>query len=299
MTKKSIIFLSILVALIAVSVVLSRPADKRDNGRVQLVDFESGDLKGIDFVAEDGSWGVEYDGEWKVKESDKTDKIALDNLISSLLSFDAKLISEDTDAAEEYGITEKSVRVEYEEKNGKKTAFVLGNKTPPETEYYLMDNEGLIYSVYSEVGDAMKYRKYRVEDSFVYGKEYEEISRIEVDGNPPFALISRQSSWSFESGEKKEEIPIEDIRKTVTRHFGGMYSLEKLDGTAENNEKCGFGGGDAVTTVTVSDFKGNRDSFYIGKDTESGVYIKVNDNDEIYRVISDYFGFIKLYREGV
>lgn len=299
MTKKSIIFLIILVALIAISVIVSMPDNTRENQRVWLADFESGDLKGIDFVTEDGVWGVEYDGEWKVKDSEKTDKVALDNLLSSILKFDAKLIAENNGAADEYGITDKSVRVEYEKKNGERKVFVLGNKTPPETEYYLMDEDKNIYSIYSEVGDAFRYRKYRVEDSFVFGKEYEELSRIDVDGNPSFSLINRQSSWSFESVGRREEISIEDIRRTVTRHFGGMYSLEKLDGTDENNKECGFDGELEITTVTISDFKGNKDKIYIGRETDNGVYIKLNDNDEIYRVIADYFGFIKLYREGV
>ncbi len=298
MTKKSVIFLIILAALTAVSVIVSMP-NKTNNQRVQLADFDSGDLKGIDFISESEVWGVEYDGEWKVKDSDKTDSIALGSMISSVLTFDAKLIAENDDMAAEYGIGDKSVRVEYEKKNGEKTVFVLGDKTPPGTEYYLMDDENRIYSVYSEVGDAFRYRKYRVEDSFVFGKEYEEISRIEVDGSPAFSLINKQSAWRFESGTHTEEISIEDIRRTVTRHFGGMYSLEKLDGTGENNRKCGFDGEAETTTVTILDFKGNRDNIYIGKETDNGVYIKLNDNDEIYRVIKDYFEFIKLYREGV
>ena len=45
MTKKSIVFLIILVALTAISVIVSMPDNARENQRVWLADFESGDLK--------------------------------------------------------------------------------------------------------------------------------------------------------------------------------------------------------------------------------------------------------------
>ncbi len=297
MTKKSLIFVIAAVILAAACALLSLPSKKESDGRKTLVNYRDGQLKQIEFSCENYDWGVEYSGKWKVKDSDITDDSAVENLVGSIVSFKGKYVCKAGANAKDYGIDGKSLKIVYTEKGGAEKTFFLGNKTPPGTEYYLSDGKS-IYSIYSETGDAFRSEKYSAESSFVYGIDYGNISKITVSGNPPLEFVNRQSKWIVKSGGYNEEVPPEKIRSGVTRHFGGMYSKMTLENNEANNEKCGFGDKE-VSTVTVESFKGDTDTIYLGAATDDGIYIKVNDNNKIYKVIKQYFEFIELYREGV
>ncbi len=298
MTKKSIVFVIAALLLAAVCALLSLPKRESGDGRKTLADYKDGNLSEVDFICKNGNWGIEYDGKWKVKNSNDTDDTAIENLVSSILRFKGNLVCPLGENAVDYGIGENSLKIVYTEKDGRQKTFVLGDKTPPGTEYYLSDGKN-IYTVYSETGDAFKSEKYSAESSFVYGIDYGSISKITVSGSPALEFVNRQSKWIVKSGGYSEEVSIDKIRSGITRHFGGMYSKMTLDGNLQNDEKCGFADGSVVTTVTIESFGGNTDTLYLGKETDDGIYIKVNDNDKIYKVIKQYFEFIKLYREGV
>lgn len=295
MSKRNIVLVAILIVLGLAAAWLTFGQKEKDNGRQLLVDFEEDELESITFIHGAEEWSLlNDDSGWHVNESDNSSTTAIESFIPSILKFDGKRIK--TDDISEYGFDENSYRIKYKIKKGGTVFYTLGRRTPSETEFYVLDDKNVVYTVYSMVGQAIQTEKSQMLDTYVYGIEYSDIARIDVDGPTPISIIREDEGWLFESGSFKESLTEELVKRQVTRYFGGMYCLSSMEDTPENEDNCGLK--NPAETVTITDIKGNIDKILIGNETEKGVYIKVN-NGMIYHVISDYFKFIKTFREVV
>ena len=295
MNKRNLVLVSVFLALGITAAWLTFGQKEKDSGRQLLVDFKEDELESIAFIHGADSWSlVNDDSGWHVKDSDNSAVSAIESFIPSLLKFDGKRIQ--ADDISEYGFDDDSYKIEYTRKGGGTVSFTLGRRTPSETEFYILYDKTRVYTVYSMVGQAIQTEKSQMLETYVYGIEYSNIARIDVDGSPPIAIIKQDGGWIFESDNFKESLKEELVRRQVTRYFGGMYCLSSMEDTPENEEKCGLNNPSA--TVSITDKKGNTDKILIGNETEKGVYIKVNDGI-IFEVISDYFKFIKSFREVV
>ncbi len=295
MNKRNLVLVSVFLVLGIAAAWLTFGQKEKDSGRQLLVDFKEDELESIAFIHGADSWSlVNDDSGWHVKDSDNSAVSAIESFIPSLLKFDGKRIQ--ADDISEYGFGDDSYKIEYTRKGGGTVSFTLGRRTPSETEFYILYDKTRVYTVYSMVGQAIQTEKSQMLETYVYGIEYSDIARIDVDGSPPIAIIKQDGGWIFESDNFKESLKEELVRRQVTRYFGGMYCLSSMEDTPENEEKCGLDNPSA--TVSITDKKGNTDKILIGNETEKGVYIKVNDGI-IFEVISDYFKFIKSFREVV
>lgn len=297
MNRKRTVFLLIPLVLVILAVVISIPyTKKKTDERIILADFDAQEINGIEFNNEEYSWKLVNDGSFVVEGNRKTDETAVNLLLGNLLYFDGKLIAKQADK-KIYGLDKPLASVTYTEKNGNKTTFYLGNKTSPGTEYYVSDENGNIYTVYTEIGDAIQSERYEVEDSFILGIDYDNLRKIEVGGELPFDLIRENNNWKMICRDFSKEIPTDIVKQKVTRHFGGMYSLRTIEATEDNRKK--YWSEAAGDTVTLYDKDDKIYVINIGVIDNGQTYITVNDDNIIYCVIEDCFEFIKLFREEV
>ncbi len=292
------IFIAVFIVILICTVIVLLPDKKMNsNDRVMIVDFIEEDLSEIKMDNTEQPYSLVNNDGWFVKDSSSSLDEPIKNMLADILSFDGILVGSDIADASEYGINEDSLRMTYIDKNNESVSFTLGNKTPSGTEYYIADDNNDVYAIYTAPGDALKTKKYLLEDSYILGIEYEDISKITVEGEGPFELSKSGSKWTLIGNNEMQTIDEFTVRSDVTRHFGGMYSMATYPDNDENNEKFGFN--EDVQKVTITDFDGNINTFYIADEEGKSVYIKLNEEKIIYSVVKDYFEFIKQYREGV
>lgn len=271
--------------------------DAADTGRVMLIKNDKADIVNMTFTYNGDSFTLKNsNGSWILEDSGKPDGNMIEEYSRQVINMDGKLIEQDCQDKAKYGISESAhtINIEYDDRTSR--SFILGNKTPPGTEYYISDDDNNIYTIYTAEGSAVAIEKYQVEDNFIFGVNYEHLSRITVNSQNGFELSKDQSNWTINKNGVSETIPTDKVRMHVTKSFGGMYAQKTYGVNDERNEKYGFN--EVNTYVTVTDTEGNVNTFILGAETDDGRYIKFNGNNEIYLVTKDYFSFVNSYEEG-
>ena len=253
-----------------------------DDGRVQVFHAAANEISEIHIKKNNENFTVKNSGSgWNFIGIDlDTDSMAMNNYLSVMLDLKGKPLSGGSGG---YGFESPSITAEYVYFDGRTKTLYLGNKTPPQTEYYLSDDKGNIYTVYSSDGDVMSFGISSIADMFIYGKDYSEIKSVEVSGK--YTLV-QNNGWTYNN----TAVESENVRRRVTRYLSGMYANKLYEASAENKAAYGL---DAPTKiVTVTDTNGESENFFVGNVTDEGTYIMTNKKDIIYRVVNGCFDYV-------
>lgn len=253
-----------------------------DDGRKEIFKASPNEISEIHIKKNDEDFTIKNSGDgWEFAGADiNTDSMAVNNYLSTMLDLKGKPLQGKGGG---YGLENPAVTAEYVYFGGKTKTLYLGSKTPPQTEYYLSDDKGNIYTVYSSDGDVMSFGVSSIADMFIYGKDYEDIKSVEVSGK--YTLV-QDNGWTY----NKTAVADENVRRRVTRYLSGMYANRLFAASAEN--KAAYGLDAPSESVTVTDTNGETESFFIGSVTGDGTYIMTDKNDVIYRVVNSCFDYV-------
>lgn len=253
--------------------------------RIQIFTANCEDIKHIHITGDENFTLKNSGNGWEIADMNvSTDEMSVNNYLSSMFNLKGKLIARSRSDLSEYGLDLPRISAEYVFRNGNSRKLYLGNKTPPQTEYYLADEEGNVYTIYTADGDLICSDVSSLADTFIYGIDYDDIQTITVIDSLVFTKNS-DGAWYKDDTQVSEEL----IRQKITRYLGGMYAQKLIRATDEN--KAIYGVENPQAEIRITSARGKEDVFYIGDVTEDGTYFMTDKNDVIYRVINSYFDY--------
>ena len=169
MYKGSVTALTVMVlALIFRLAVGGIKVDKKYNvegERTAITDISLEEVEKIDFENSDDNFTIiRENNSFYVKDrKSETDKNAAQELVNYILKIEGRLLERNCKDTAQYGFDNPKASVRFYV-GGKSTALKIGNLTPAETEYYVMADDGSVYSIYSSVGSKLLSRKWQLMD---------------------------------------------------------------------------------------------------------------------------------------
>ena len=164
--------------------------DKYNNegARSEIISLERGETQEIAFKnSEEDFTLVNKGGSYFIKESNvEADVQAVSQVLDNILKIDGKLLEKKCSDIAQYGLDTPKAVVSFTAK-GEKTTLTLGNLTPAETEYYLMNDDGDVYSIYTNAGTALLSRRWQFMDLTLFTSAYDDISTVSVKGENSFS----------------------------------------------------------------------------------------------------------------
>lgn len=284
----------VIVVLIAVLFVAGYGALKQSlNGGTEtrdvIVNITQEDIVCVEVLHEDESYTLIKENGWRMKEVEQPLLSgAVNDYFNKTLPMEGKRIEYPSEPSV-YGITEDATQVVYTLKNGKKKTIVLGNKTPSETEAYVSDDEGNIYTVYTLVSNALSNRMYHFLDDYIVGFAYEDLSRLVIRNPSGESILRREETqWIYEPDNRAAEEF--EVKSKITRYLGGIYALKCFRKTDENLQKYGFDNAEMQLEITLR----NGDTTVITAGALEGeyLYITVDEKPFIYCVNRGSFEFL-------
>lgn len=277
------------VIMAAVYIVIgSMPAEK-EKSRDVILDFSVNDVIRAEFDLRENSYSlVRTDGKWKIESIDAdTDEGAVNGFFGDTLPMEGKRINNPEEPSV-YGFDNPRARVEYTFADGTKKQITLGANTPSDTEAYVTDGKD-IYTVYTQVSNALSNKMYSFIDSFIAGYEYEKTAGLEITNSTGrYTLLHSGGEWTYaETGRTADEF---QIKSKITRYLGGIYMLKCYVRNDENMQKYGFDKNGSSLRIMLSD---NTESVIrTGVTDNNELYITIDEKPFIYCVDSSCFGFL-------
>ncbi len=258
----------------AVYIVISRAPAEKAESRDVILDFSVNDVTRAEFDLQENSYSlVKADSEWKIEGIDAdTDEGAVNGFFGDTLPMEGKRINNPEEPSA-YGFDNPRARVEYTFADGKKKQITLGANTPSDTEAYVTDGKD-IYTVYTQVSNALSSKMYSFIDSFIAGYEYEKTISLEITNSTGrYTLFHSNGKWTYaETGQPADEF---QIKSKITRYLGGIYMLRCYVKNNENMQKYGFDQSSGSLKIKLSD------------NTESVIRTGMTDGNELYIIIDE------------
>ena len=296
MKKSTTIFTVIIAAVLIVCYGalrhrLNKPAQHMD----AIVNFTQEELLSVEVSTPDEEYTLVKNGDtWSIEGIDEPLLLGgVNDYFNKTLPMKGELI-ENPSTPETYGMDNYTSCVTYTLKNGKKKTVTLGNQTPSETEAYVLDDKGNLYTVYTLVSNALDNQIYHFIDDYITGFIYEELQQIKIiNSSGEVTLRHNDGEWIYEpSGEKADEFL---VKSKITRHLGSIYALKCFKKTDENLQKYGFDNQKMRLEVTVKN--GETTVINAGTLQDEYLYITVDEKPFIYCVNSKSFEFLTGVRD--
>lgn len=260
--------------------------------KIKMIEFESAD---DDFTLEQKDGKILLDGR------DEIDEKTSEQLLKSLLKIDGRLIAEncsDDDLAQ-YGADNPAARVRYITENGE-TALSLGKATPSKTEYYVIRDDGAVFSVYMGSANALGTKRWQFMDMKLFSLPYEDIAEIKVEGSNAFTAVKQSAGvWKVLSENEGEyEVTDEKMRSEAGLYSENMFAKRAYRNTAERRAEYGLENPEGAVTFTGKNGASARFEFRVDLDKKEAAVIK-NGGDTIYITVASYFGMSDIKKEDL
>lgn len=304
--RTSIIAAVILVVCLAMWFVAdSLHVEKKYNTngeREKIVAINRNDLKSIEFENSDESFVlIRKDGKFTVDNRiTETDENAAAQLLDNILEIDGRLIQKSCSDTGTYGLDTPAAKVTYTENNGKKTVLALGSLTPAKTEYYLLNGDGSLYSIYMGKGNRLSTKRWQLMNTAVFGMSYETLAGIRVEGQNSYTATKQSTGvWSVSSdSEGSFDAADEKVRAAVGLYIENMYAKRMYENNAEKRAEYGLDNPEGVVTLKSRDGSETRFTVRRNADKKEAAVIK-NDGGEIYITIKSYFDMLDVTKEDL
>lgn len=305
MYKGSVTAVAVMVlALIFRLAVGGIKVDKKYNvegERTAITDISLEEVEKIDFENPDENFTIiRENNSFYVKDrKSETDKNAAQKLVSDILRIDGRLLERNCKDTAQYGFDTPKASVRFHV-GGKSTALKIGNLTPAETEYYVMADDGSVYSIYSSVGSELLSRKWQLMDLTIFTGGYSNIMTVSVNGKNSFSAEKQSDGkWKIES-EKEGSYEVEDekFRTAVGRYLDNMYAKRLISNNEKKRSEYGLDYPEGI--VTLIDTSGNKTEFKVFRnaDKKEAAVIK-NDGNDIFITIIEYFDMLDIKKEDL
>lgn len=317
MTAAVIVLVIVVAAYFGISMWNKSEADKEEaeNASIELLDITADDIdkfsyeyngETITFVKEDGTWYLDSDRDFPVKQT------SIEGKLSSVASTTASReieISEDNLA--DYGLDEPVNTITVTDNNGNETIFEIGDQNGTSSEYYCRLNESnKVYMISSSLDSMMSFDVYTVADMSTFPTiSSDSIKELTVDdGNQSKVLDKDEDSSAFTAisslyytnqidydCEDMSKYGLDEPQYTVTI----KYLEETEDETEEDtdtqaadetetlSDETSETGDTEETEETYDEADLTTVTLYIGDSTDSGYYVRVDDSTEVHMISSD------------
>lgn len=315
MTAAVIVLVLAVAAYFGISMWNKSEADKEEaeNASIQLMDLTEDDIAAfsyqyngetITFVKEDGTWYLDSDREFPVKQS------SIEGKLSSVASTTASReieISEDN--LSDYGLDEPVNTITVTDSEGNKTILEIGDQNGTSSEYYCRLNESnKVYMISSSLDSMMSFDVYTVADMSSFPSiSSDSIKELTVsDKNQSKTLDSDDDSSAFTTisslyytnqidynCEDMSEYGLDQPQYTVTiKYLEETEDETESDTQAEEDEVIEEDTSETDETVEETEETYDEEDLttvvlYIGSSTDNGYYVRVDDSTEVHMISSD------------
>lgn len=273
----------------------------KESARTEIISLERNDIKEISFENSDEQFTLVNNGtSFVIKERNtEADEAAVELMLENILKIDGKLIAENCKATAQYGLdTPRSVVIIRTQK--KDVTLTLGNLTPAETEYYLMNDDGDVYSIYTSAGSGLSCERWMFMDLTIFTSDYDDIKIVSVSGENGFSAEKGTNGvWKIES--KKDgvyEVSDKNFRAKAGLYFDNMYAKRLVPNNDKNRAAYGLDSPESIVTIISknndkTEFKVSRN-----KEKQEAAIIK-NDGEDIFIAIDSYFDMLDVKKDDL
>lgn len=302
--KSSIIALSVLLICILAYFAVDNMSGKNhntDKNRETVLSIKESDIQAIEFENSDESFVLKKEnGKFSVAgEKAAMNENEITQLIKSISEIDGRLISENCTDKSVYGLDSPTAAVKIVTKSGARE-ILLGALTPAQTEYYVLSDDGGLYSVYKGAGSAIATKKWQLIDTSLFSAKYEDITKIAVEGENSYTA-ERQSSgiWRISSQiDGDYEAEDDKVRAELGLYLENMYAKRMYSNSEAKRTEYGLEEPEAV--VYIKDKNGEETKFSVSRNqSEKETAVIKNDGDDIYITIESYFGMLDMKKEDI
>ena len=303
--KSTVIALSVLAFMLICRLAVGEIKVERkyniEGEKTSIIDILPADIEEIDFENQEENFTIVHkNNSFYIKDREtETDKNAAELLINDILKIEGRLLAENCKDTAQYGLDTPKAAVSFRASRGNIT-LKIGNLTPAETEYYIMSDDGSVYSIYSNVGSRLLSRKWQLMDLTLFHSKYSDIASVSVSGQNGFSAKKQSDGkWKIESEiEGSYEAEDEKFRAVVGRYFDNMYAKRLVSNNSEKRAEYGLDYPEG--TVTIIDVRGVKTEFKVSRNAEKkeAAIIK-NDGQDIFVTIEDYFDMLDIKKENL
>lgn len=268
----------------------------KEGERCEIISLERADIEEISFKNPEEDFTLVNNGDsFVIKERNvEADAAAVSRTLDSILKIDGKLLAESCADTAQYGFDKPKAVVDFKTRGGNIT-LMLGNLTPAETEYYLMDDDGNLYSIYTSAGSGLASKRWQFADLTLFTSVYGDIDEVSVSGEDGFSAERKTAdTWKIES--KKEgsyEVSDERFRSRIGLYFDNMYAKRLVANNEKNRAVYGLDLPEGIVTITNKN--GDKAEFKVfrNKEKQEAAVIK-NDGEDIFITIDSYFDMLDI-----
>jgi hypothetical protein len=269
----------------------------------KLVDIPQAQIKEIDLKKKDGTTVIlqNQNGRWSIAapESLPADQDAANALASTFNPVSADNVVEDKPKdLTQYGLSNPSLTVTVDEKDGKSQQLFLGDDVPAGSLAYARANsDPKVYAVSSSIKSSLDKSANDLRDKRLLTFDSNRLTRIElVSGKTDVEFgKNNQNDWQIIKPEpyRADSFQVEELLRKLTD------AKMDLSASADTTKKAdsAFASGQPVGTVKVSDAAGtqnldvrkNKDDYYAKSSVVSGVYkVSADLGKEIDKPLDDF-----------
>ena len=268
MKKKLAIYISILAALIAGYIVITKLSEKEVGKEKQVFDLLEGfEICSADVENDSGKYSLTYDPPDWIMDGAKVRSEYIKRL--SGIKSDTKLESKDLKS---FGLDEPASTVVLKDKDGNVRTLLIGDRVPDNTGRYVMTDE--IYVVSNEYTDWLTEDKSILKDRIIYSADFPE----KVEFNGICFETTEDGIWRmtspYDHGVKATELKEEVL---------DSLNFEAVDFTDKSPAECGLD--PPCQYISVWERDGVKTTVYFGDRSDGLVYAMRDGSDEICRVI--------------
>lgn len=326
MTAAVIVLVVVVAAYFGITMWNKAEADKEDedNASIQLLDVGADAIakfsykyngETVTFVKEDGTWYLDSDREFPVKQT------SIEGKLSSVASTTASRkieISEDNLA--DYGLDEPVNTISITDSEGNETTFEIGDQNGTSSEYYCrLNGTNQVYMISSSLDSMMSFDIYTVADMSTFPEiSSDSIKELTVEDAEGTKTLDKEENASAFSAigslyyTSQVDYNCEDMSKygldepayTVTIKYleeaeeessesaeSAETSTQAPDAAAESGEASDETGesGEALeeTEETYDEADLTTVVLYIGSASDSGYYVRLDGSNEVHMISSD------------
>ena len=269
----------------------------------KLTDIPQAQIKEIDLKKKDGTTVVlqNQNGRWSLTAPEQlpADQDAANSLASTFNPVSADNVVEDKPKdLSQYGLTNPSLTVTVDEKNGKSQQLFLGDDVPAGSLVYArVNSDPKVYAVSSSIKTSLDKSANDLRDKRLLTFDSNRLTRIEVINAKSDVEIGKnnQNDWQILKPQpyRADSFQVEELLRKLT---DAKMDLSASADTAKKADAA-FASGQPVGTVKVSDAAGtqslelrkNKDDYYAKSSVVSGIYkVSADLGKEIEKPLDDF-----------
>lgn len=273
----------------------------RESARTEIINLKRTDIEEIEFNDFEEQFTLVNNGtSFVIKEGNTAaDEQSVNRVLDNILKIDGKLLSEDCKNVAQYGLDKPKCVVCFRTQKEDVT-LTLGNLTPAETEYYLMDGSGDVYSVYTSVGSGLSSQRWMFMDLTLFTSDYDDINEVSVNGENGFSAKKEAVGvWKIESKrDGAYEVSDENFRAKVGLYFDNMYAKRLAANNEKNRAYYGLDSPEGIVTIISKNGNKTELKVFRNKEKQEAAVIK-NDGGDIFITIDSYFDMLDIKKENL